>query len=77
MTLMQKKQAGEIELKVTTATEITDSHKKVLKNVFDSTHIVETIDPDVVGGIKVRVGDTIYDATIKTQLIKLKESLLA
>jgi F-type H+-transporting ATPase subunit delta len=72
-----KKQAGEIELKVTTATEITDSHKKVLKNVFDSTHIVETIDPDVVGGIKVRVGDTIYDATIKTQLIKLKESLLA
>lgn len=72
-----KKQAGEVELKVTTVTEITDSHKKILKDVFNSTHIVEIIDPDIVGGIKVRAGDTIYDATIKTQLSKLKESLLA
>jgi F-type H+-transporting ATPase subunit delta len=35
------------------------------------------IDPSLIGGVKVRMGNTILDASVKTKLEELRESLLA
>jgi len=35
------------------------------------------IDPDLIGGIYIRIGSTIYDGTIKSQLTTLKERLMS
>ena len=36
----------------------------------------DKIDPSVIGGVKVKLGSRLYDATIKGQLDKLKASLI-
>lgn len=38
--------------------------------------LMETIDPSVIGGVKVRMGSMLYDATVKGQVEKLKASLV-
>jgi len=40
-------------------------------------HLEKTKDPDVIGGVRARIGDTIIDGTLRAQLTRLRESLLA
>src|SRR6185503_5000729 len=35
----------------------------------------ETVDPDVIGGIAVRIGDQLYDATVRSRLERLRARL--
>jgi len=62
-----------IPVTITTATEI-DSQSfaalsEKLRTVLGGEPIVRSVvDPDVLGGLVVRVGDTIYDASLSTQL---------
>lgn len=35
----------------------------------------ETVDPDLIGGIAVRIGDQLYDATVRSRLERLRERL--
>ena len=34
------------------------------------------IDPEIIGGVVTRIGSTIYDGSVKTQLENLKEELM-
>jgi F-type H+-transporting ATPase subunit delta len=36
-----------------------------------------TVDPSVIGGVLVRVGDTVYDSTVRSELERLRKVLLA
>lgn len=36
-----------------------------------------TVDPDLIGGVTARVGSTVYDGSVRGQLAKMRESLLA
>jgi len=36
-----------------------------------------TVDPDLIGGVVAKVGSTVYDGTVKTQLEKLRKQLTA
>jgi F-type H+-transporting ATPase subunit delta len=36
-----------------------------------------TVDPSVIGGVLVRVGDTVYDSTVRGELERLRKVLLA
>jgi len=62
-----------IPVTITTATEI-DSQlfsalSAKLQNVLGGEPIIRSvIDPEVIGGLVVRVGDTVYDASVSTQL---------
>jgi len=62
-----------IPVTITTATEI-DSQlfstlSEKLRSVLGGEPIIRSvIDPEVIGGLVVRVGDTIYDASVSTQL---------
>jgi len=69
------------QVKVTTAVELTKSeleaiHKKIAKKVNDEISIDATVDPDVVGGIRIRVGSHQLDGTIAAKLDQLKQQLL-
>ena len=48
--------------------------EEVLKNYLKKEVILESkVDEGIIGGIKIRIGDLIFDGTLKTQLGKMKE----
>jgi F-type H+-transporting ATPase subunit delta len=34
------------------------------------------VDPEIIGGVKIRIGDYIWDGTLKSQLEKFKEIII-
>ena len=61
-----------------TAYPLSDEDKKqieeVLKEYLKKEVVLETkVDQEIIGGLKVRVGDLVFDSTIKSQLEKFKE----
>ena len=76
--LYAKKQLGEVTLSVTTKVPLSSGNKKMLMEIFSgTTEIKEVADPTILGGMKVREGDVVYDGTVRTQLLKLRNRLLA
>ena len=39
--------------------------------------INETVDPELIGGIAVRIGDRLYDASVRSRLVRLRARLTA
>ncbi|MBH58414.1 MAG: ATP synthase F1 subunit delta [Planctomycetaceae bacterium] len=73
------RQQGQLEVQVTTATELDqttqDSMKAVLSSAFDATvELVLSVDPDLIGGSLIRVGDTVYDSSVANRLERVRES---
>jgi F-type H+-transporting ATPase subunit delta len=63
---------------IITAYPISAEEKKeiedVLKDYLKKEVILESkVDEGIIGGIKIRIGDLIFDGTLKTQLGKFKE----
>ncbi len=63
---------------VIAAYPLSDEEKKeleeILKEILKKEVVLETkVDEDIIGGIKVQVGDLVFDGTIKRQLRKFKE----
>jgi len=63
---------------VITAYPLSEEEKKeleeALKNYLKKEVILESkVDEGIIGGIKIRIGDLIFDGTLKTQLNKMKE----
>mgnify|MGYP001772920790 FL=1 len=66
---------------VITAFPISEEEKKeleeALKGVLKKEVILEArIDPDIIGGVRIRIGDYIWDGTLKSQLEKFKEIII-
>ena len=38
--------------------------------------LVSTIDPDLIGGLVVRIGDTVYDGSVSSQLEQIREKMI-
>ena len=67
-----------LEAKVTTAVPITETlEKQVLKKIVDLTgdkaNLVNEVDPEILGGFILRVGDVQYDASIANHLNQLRK----
>ncbi len=67
-----------LEAKVTTAVPITAAlEKQVLKKIVDLTgdkaNLVNEVDPEILGGFVLRVGDIQYDASIANHLRQLRK----
>ena len=81
---MADEQAGRLRAYVETAKEISALERVELKktlaeasNVTPDNLMVEyQINPDLIGGIVAKVGDTLYDASIRSRLQDIKASLL-
>lgn len=67
-----------LEAKVTTAVPITEElEKQVLQKIVeltgDKANLVNDVDPDILGGFILRVGDVQYDASIANHLNQLRK----
>ena len=65
---------------VTTAVELDEVRMNEIKNKLESQTgrklVLEyVIDPSIIGGIILRVGDSVYDASLRAQLDNLRESI--
>ena len=71
-----KKQDGVVAIEITTARNLDDGTIKQIKKCF-GTNVEEKIktDEDILGGIKIKTEDKILDASLKTQLNNLKNTL--
>ncbi len=73
-----KKQSGIKTIEVETVNELDKKIKSKIEKVFgEDSEITEKINKNLLGGIKIKVDDTVYDASLKTQLNKLKQFLQA
>jgi F-type H+-transporting ATPase subunit delta len=73
---------GIVNVIVKTAFEFDDEQKKLLKEKLENflnknTRIGYTLDENIVGGFVARIGDTVYDASLKHQLELLKKQFLS
>jgi len=78
---LDDKRCGRIPVVVTTATEMSDEvfsglSERLRVKLGGEPIIRKAVDPKVIGGIVVRVGDTIYDASIASQLLNLRQTMI-
>lgn len=78
---IEKEGKGVITASVTTAHSLTTEAKKIISAFVEKEYkassitIEEEVDTAVIGGVKVKVKDTSYDTTLKTQLDTLKQQM--
>lgn len=62
------------DISVTSCRALAKTILQEIKKVFgDKVEATENINPGILGGIIIRTEDTIFDASLKTQLLKLKQ----
>ena len=71
---------GAVSAKVTTAVPLTAAQSKdiaaALREALGKDPEIETeVDPAILGGVKVRVGSRLFDASVKSKLDQLKFAL--
>ena len=76
-----EERSGVVSGEVISARELADAQKKELeKNLEKLTgkkvRLDFEIDEDIIGGIVTRIGSTVYDGSVRTQLENLKEQLM-
>jgi F-type H+-transporting ATPase subunit delta len=74
--------AGRVRAKVTSATKLTEAQQKrlasALEQRFGREVVVEvSVEPTLLGGVVVQVGDLTLDSSLRRQLSLLRERLLA
>ena len=73
---------GIVEVRVTTATPL-DSHQaeeiraSLANRLNTGVELQAHVDPSILGGIQIRVGDTVYDASVTQRLKTLRDETLA
>lgn len=78
---LDKIRRGSVPIQITTATSLSEETKNSLtanlrKLVGGEPEFSVTVDPETIGGIIVRVGDVVYDASIATQLNKVRQEMI-
>jgi F-type H+-transporting ATPase subunit delta len=74
--------AGRVRVRVTSAVPLSDAQtgelKQTLADRLKAEPILDTrTDPDLLGGLVVRVGDRVYDTSVRTRLHNLRNHLMA
>lgn len=76
------KKEGIVRMKVTTAHKIGSEERKKLENEIKEKYKAQSVEsiffekPELLGGIRVEVGDEVLDATYKNKLRKLENFLI-
>lgn len=73
--------AGRVRVQATSATALTDADSRSLAELLrarlQSECIVETaVQPALLGGLVVTIGDTIYDGSVRAQLRRIREAMM-
>ncbi|WP_373232158.1 F0F1 ATP synthase subunit delta [Cohnella sp.] len=72
---------GRADADVTSAKALSDSEQQKLAEKFGTLlgktiRVTNTVNKDLLGGVTVRIGDTLYDGSLRTKLDRLEKSLL-
>jgi F-type H+-transporting ATPase subunit delta len=73
--------SGEVSAEVVSARDLQESERSELRSNLEKltrrrVNINYQIDRDLIGGVVTRIGSTVYDGSVKTQLENLKEQLV-
>ncbi|MCB4767241.1 F0F1 ATP synthase subunit delta [Ancylobacter sp. Lp-2] len=71
---------GEIVAEVTVAQPLSDAHAATLKGALDqmtgkNAQLAVTVDPSLLGGLKVKIGSRLVDASLKTKLNSIRTAM--
>ena len=80
MYLQYEKMIQRLPITITTAVEISDQEaekigQSLIAQIGGNPIIQRKVAPSLIGGVVVRVGDTVYDGSVATQLKKLRERI--
>ena len=80
-TVVLEERSGSLVANVSSARELNASQRNELKANLErltgkQIKLDFNIDPNLIGGVVTRIGSTIYDSSVKTQLENLKEELI-
>ena len=78
---IEAERQGRVAVRVTTAAPLSEEAKaslaaKLRKIVGGEPELVAVVDPELIGGVIVRVGDKVYDASIATQLNNARQETI-
>ncbi|MCA9600574.1 MAG: ATP synthase F1 subunit delta [Polyangiales bacterium] len=79
--ILAEETAGQLRAEVKTAKPMPDAYYTELGRVLErivgrKIVVVPSVDPSLLGGVVARVGDRVFDGSVKNRLTELKESLL-
>ncbi len=71
---------GKIDVNVTTAVELNENeleqlHEVLAQNLGLQPNLLTEIDPELIGGVVVRVGDAVYDGSVAGELARITEAM--
>ena len=74
---MQDDMAGRVQATLTTAEEVEDSVRSKISDRLSGVlgkqvNLSVAVDPEIIGGMVIRVGDTVYDASVANQLNQVR-----
>lgn len=80
--LLANEARGIMDAEVTTAVKLDEDQESDIESRLSamtgkSIHLVKNIDPGIIGGVVVKIGDTLIDGSIRGQLAALREKLLS
>ena len=67
---------GEVTAAVSIENDLSDIESSLSKKLNKKVILSSKIDENIIAGIKIRIGDRLFDGTVKSKLNKLKEDLL-
>ena len=78
---MVEKQAGKIRVRVRSAVPLPDDQReRLVQRLRELTHkepvLEASVDPDLLGGLVVQIGDWRYDATVRHQIDSIRNQLI-
>ena len=68
---------GEVIAAVSIDNDLPEIESSLSKKLNKKVILSSSIDQSIIGGIKIRIGDRLFDGTVKSKLKKLKEDLLS
>ncbi|MCZ7663296.1 MAG: F0F1 ATP synthase subunit delta [Thermoleophilia bacterium] len=75
-------EAGVVKVELTTAVPVPDAMRRSLEKSLETSlgktvELTLTVDQDVLGGVKLRIGDRIADASVRHRLESLRARLVS
>ena len=81
LTDLADERAGKLRAEITSATELTEPQVARLTAALEKLtgrkiSLTHRVDASLVGGVVTRIGDTVYDGSVRTRIDELRQSLL-
>jgi len=73
---IDKEERGAVEIKIASTKKLEQEIIEKLRKLIKNAEIKEEIDPSLIGGLKIQIGDLLIDGSIRAKLNKLRQSLI-